>query len=1176
MVSDITQLVPDSSGMETKYLNSADYALDVANNAKQAEDIRKKTEDGYTDEEGVFHPGRVQNEEERKASEAKRVEDFANMEKEFQLCEGASEEDREVFYLSLNADPEKHYIERCDDSDFEGYFKWKWVAGQYVIYVYTSSYMPSDGDAVYRVNGDSEEIDVEHPTGTFHVTSRWDYYDNEEAKRNRKFDEKEALRQGKFDTNEGESNHVVYHSNVQIGDVSKSVILGLNGTETIYGEQMYKWGGKDGVDYYTTASKPIEPNDVVYTFVEGALQNVGALMIETSRWGIFNTYETDRNARANKTINDMRQALTEAYNQKAVELQTDYENTKQELARDYESKSSEIATDYAAAKSKLAEDYSGVKGSLDSDYQNAKLALEEDFLQKIKDLNSSFDSKAKELNDDFKKKTELLDGAYQKAIKSLNSRMSEIENNYSQSKGLWQKDIDDMLAKFEEDFDAQEERRQEAMATIEQEAQKLNDLSQELNKLFISDFLVEQGGINVYGNEIDAQNRIRTSRIYGNKSIDTGDDNIRILIVAYYSITTDKFVRVDTPSTRKWNIGYEGCYARLALKKADDSEIHPYNIKSITAIEELNKKVNETVDLSKTNAEGVSKCVKSNSKDLLFEIGYIHNTSSENVGTKEPNQGFATIKKTCRAGDVYTITGNGGAGARLWAFADSNGSIITRANSNESANKLFIKAPTDGFIVLNCSLSYAYSARMNVDGPRNTLSAVLLEAGGINYAGDNTNDGNKLYYRTKGHINGKSGVISIPDGYTFRIVCWYDLRGKFVNYEFIYNKPYCVNEYAMLSKYQYRFVVQKGTGTPTENVNLADFDLSVDFRDTMDGVYSMKHNPTYFEHIKELDDVSEIVSAINPKGQKSTIIERVYAGFDDLVSNYGNMISKSDVVETLGMSYPSYARLNGQSSGNYLATPSYNTYMYKIAINGIPKRKMLIVGGLHGLEYTSPMNLYIFAWKLCNIHSLNMYTLLNMYDVYIIPCLNGYGMYHELRRNANNIDLNRNFPTNYWKKDDSIATGDIAGSEFETQLMMAVINDINPDIMIDHHAYDVAQTNHLYAGANPDKKAIIKQVFNECAFAFAKSLPQYFDNENHSYLKTTSSNSMQAITEGMLSKWADEEKCKYSSYVEIGSTILFQNGVYNPDLSTTFSNDVFSIADTTLMEHLIYAIEFVE
>ena len=80
-----------------------------------------------------------------------------------------------------------------------------------------------------------------------------------------------------------------------------------------------------------------------------------------------------------------------------------------------------------------------------------------------------------------------------------------------------------------------------------------------------------------------------------------------------------------------------------------------------------------------------------------------------------------------------------------------------------------------------------------------------------------------------------------------------------------------------------------------------------------------------------------------------------------------------------------------------------------------------------------------------------------------IPCLNPDGMQLGQRTNANGVDLNRNFPTKNWGKNEGEnATcndantdyygGKSAGSEIETQFLIDTINEFKPDKILTLHA----------------------------------------------------------------------------------------------------------------------------
>jgi protein MpaA len=123
-----------------------------------------------------------------------------------------------------------------------------------------------------------------------------------------------------------------------------------------------------------------------------------------------------------------------------------------------------------------------------------------------------------------------------------------------------------------------------------------------------------------------------------------------------------------------------------------------------------------------------------------------------------------------------------------------------------------------------------------------------------------------------------------------------------------------------------------------------------------------------------------------------------------------------------------------------------------------PKGKVLLVGGIHGDEYSSISIVFKWLQTLDEYHS-------GLFDWYIIPLLNPDGLLQKKaqRQNANGVDLNRNFPTpnwdveapKYWEKTRKNIRrypGPRAGSEVESQLLMNVIDKFKPDVIISVHA----------------------------------------------------------------------------------------------------------------------------
>jgi predicted deacylase len=327
-----------------------------------------------------------------------------------------------------------------------------------------------------------------------------------------------------------------------------------------------------------------------------------------------------------------------------------------------------------------------------------------------------------------------------------------------------------------------------------------------------------------------------------------------------------------------------------------------------------------------------------------------------------------------------------------------------------------------------------------------------------------------------------------------------------------------------------------------------------------------------------LKDVSDSVKTFN--FSKSGMLSKAYELFDNLVSNYKSIVTKTDIAETLGLTYPVYA--NGVSgSSEYEDTPAYKTYMYQFSVNSTlmghgstsTKKKLLIVGGLHGNETLAPFNLYLIAKQLCDGTDNNLFMLLSAFDIYMIPCVNGYGHYHQQRKNANGIDINRNFPiTNWTKEEGTTYSGEVAGSEFETKVVMGAYEVIKPDFFVDAHNYGAEATWQFYTIMTDEKlRNLAYQSAVECSLAFTRCLPQYFGNKLIFPVGTESSpNYIQPKTKACLSRWCYEQGCKMSATIEVGNCINVENGeiLKSGDYRDLQGANTFSVAEYTMRNQL--------
>ena len=124
-----------------------------------------------------------------------------------------------------------------------------------------------------------------------------------------------------------------------------------------------------------------------------------------------------------------------------------------------------------------------------------------------------------------------------------------------------------------------------------------------------------------------------------------------------------------------------------------------------------------------------------------------------------------------------------------------------------------------------------------------------------------------------------------------------------------------------------------------------------------------------------------------------------------------------------------------------------------------PKGKVLLIGGIHGDEYSSVSVVFKWLTILQKYHS-------GLFHWQISPLVNPDGLLQRKsqRMNANQVDLNRNFPSsdtaqthiNYWQtethSDPRKYPGKAPLSEKESQWLVNLISQFKPDVIISVHA----------------------------------------------------------------------------------------------------------------------------
>jgi protein MpaA len=144
---------------------------------------------------------------------------------------------------------------------------------------------------------------------------------------------------------------------------------------------------------------------------------------------------------------------------------------------------------------------------------------------------------------------------------------------------------------------------------------------------------------------------------------------------------------------------------------------------------------------------------------------------------------------------------------------------------------------------------------------------------------------------------------------------------------------------------------------------------------------------------------------------------------------------------------------------------------------GAGPRLRLILGGVHGDEPKS-VRLANHLWQELAAQG----ELSAAWCVLVVPVLNPDGYAVRKRRNANGVDLNRNFPTDDWSagsRRSRFFGGTAPGSEPETRAAIDLIESVKPaDIITIHSISDRRQCNNHDGPAEP--AARLARAMAEC------------------------------------------------------------------------------------------------
>lgn len=579
--------------------------------------------------------------------------------------------------------------------------------------------------------------------------------------------------------------------------------------------------------------------------------------------------------------------------------------------------------------------------------------------------------------------------------------------------------------------------------------------------------------------------------------------------------------------------------------------------------------------------------------------------------TVNSSSSFKCAVVDCEEFDEFEFSGVGGSNPRLWCFIDKDNKIIKKSASDASFTVVsgLVAPPSSKKLVVNCAKSsynsgeYYRESRI-LDKVENNNVKIRKQDAFISFK-DSFVVGNIYTNGSVGSVvdltvNDSSGwrcavvdcsyldsfMIKGEGGSNPRLWCFVDKDNKIISHATASLNPQ--DAITLVAPLLAKKIIVNATSS-SYNSQGGVFDKSCYLSHVLsialsnkDEINKMQSFRPDYDFALEPQDFSEDISDMDfSDGGVKRMIEQVYSKFDELVLDFPDLVTKTDAAELAEEEYPAYANGVGSSDPDYLETPAYKTYLYKISdvnagagnTTNFVKKKLFIVAGQHGREEAAPFNTYLFAKKLCDATEQAAFSILSNFDVYIIPCLNGYGMYHFQRTNANGVDVNRNYPTPNWTSGGDNTenyTGPSAGSEFETQVVMKCAEAVAPDIFIDHHNYDYGEMQFYTSTCDENT---LKDVYNSLvnlSSLFIRNFPSYFGKKFRLLQNASSSDAPKNANpaKGNAKTWAYNSLGIPAFTVEVCKRINYVNGEYSSSAGD-YSNDAWKVGYMTLSEQIM-------
>lgn len=480
-----------------------------------------------------------------------------------------------------------------------------------------------------------------------------------------------------------------------------------------------------------------------------------------------------------------------------------------------------------------------------------------------------------------------------------------------------------------------------------------------------------------------------------------------------------------------------------------------------------------------------------------LEKGYIYKVAGSVGQTatveKAVSAPWATVAHNVVAGDMFTISGTGGNSARLFALTDTQGVLLSIARENKTVSDYPIDIEKDGTLYLNIHIGSTYRITKKQNIYSTLKPAIDTEIDRATATEDSLltnieNSKKDIFDNVRNSLFSIEKTFSYKAGETFRFPCNANVGFKYTIYVDTDKSGYQISFlkiledgtlYSLSNRQKEEGITLSYVHTPPVN----SYGFAIYFASTASaGKATVKivaepipNQQRFFQFGKtcNCDYTTEHIPAFSlpALGERCNYF---YGLYDALVSAYPQYVSKVDCdteLADIGISKPDY--LNG-----------YNTYMYKFIPAYTPnatyadcdetdaeRLKVFVISGTHP-EYIGIWDLYHTLRIICEKWDSdnNLEELRWNCEFYILPCACPYGVENNSRTTYNGVDPNRNMPTENWRVrgslGDSTYSGETAGSEYESKVLMYYIEQLKPIVFIDHHNTNTGSGENINDGKN--------------------------------------------------------------------------------------------------------------